>query len=73
MYMGREAATQEIVVVCIRRALEAIGDDRKTRKLFLSGLKAAPTPAAKFTYCRNFVLDLDQHREWAQKHLWFVK
>ncbi len=70
VYMGRSAALLEIKV---DRALKLIGDDNRTRVHFLSGLRTHCDAIQAIEYCKNFVLDLDKHRVWAEKNLWFIE
>lgn len=72
MYRGQEAAGAEVVAAKINQVLYAIGDDGRTRHHFLSEVRTCATYSAKLLYCRNFFIDLEKHREWAAKNLWFM-
>lgn len=74
VFLGREAGEREVVAVRANQVRHAIGaGDPRTLKLFNAEIKKRPTAGAKLLYCSNFLRDLENHRAWAQRHLWFIE
>lgn len=50
-----------------------IAGDRRLDRHYSIGLRLPHDVETRTCYCRNFLKNIEEHRRWADRNLWFIR
>lgn len=69
IYIDEYDPLSAVLEILTGEIIKAIKGDRRLHEYFFDELALLPTVEEKTVFCRNFLRDIEQHRQWVNKNL----